>query len=48
MGLTKVLCVVRGPCEVGRRSEELPDRYVYIKLFEYDVWFVQKLISIAD
>ena len=30
MGLTKVLCVVRGPCEVGRRSEELPDRYVYI------------------
>ena len=31
MGLTKVLCVVRGPCEVGRRSEELPDRYVYIK-----------------
>ena len=29
MGLTQVLCVVRGPCEVGRRSEELPDRYAY-------------------
>mmetsp|Transcript_15095 Transcript_15095/g.27275 ORF Transcript_15095/g.27275 Transcript_15095/m.27275 type:complete len:296 (-) Transcript_15095:257-1144(-) len=26
MGLTQVLCVVRGPCDVGRRSEELPDR----------------------
>ena len=26
MGLTQVLCVVRGPCEVSRRSEELPDR----------------------
>lgn len=26
MGLTQVLCVVRGPCEVGRRNEELPDR----------------------
>eukprot|EP00571_Detonula_confervacea_P011738 CAMPEP_0172297162 /NCGR_PEP_ID=MMETSP1058-20130122/287_1 /TAXON_ID=83371 /ORGANISM="Detonula confervacea, Strain CCMP 353" /LENGTH=285 /DNA_ID=CAMNT_0013006277 /DNA_START=16 /DNA_END=873 /DNA_ORIENTATION=+ len=26
MGLTQVLCVVNGPCEVGRRSEELPDR----------------------
>jgi ribonuclease PH len=27
MGLTQVLCVVKGPCDVGRRSEELPDRY---------------------
>lgn len=27
MGLTQVLCAVRGPCDVGRRSEELPDRY---------------------
>jgi ribonuclease PH len=27
MGLTQVLCVVNGPCDVGRRSEELPDRY---------------------
>jgi hypothetical protein len=26
MGLTQVLCVVKGPCDVGRRSEELPDR----------------------
>lgn len=26
MGLTQVLCTVRGPCEVGRRNEELPDR----------------------
>lgn len=26
MGLTQVLCVVNGPCDVGRRSEELPDR----------------------
>ena len=27
MGLTQVLCVVKGPCDVGRRNEELPDRY---------------------
>jgi len=27
MGLTQVLCVVRGPCDIGRRSDELPDRY---------------------
>eukprot|EP00956_Cyclotella_meneghiniana_P042341 scaffold248425_cov73-Cyclotella_meneghiniana.AAC.1 len=26
MGLTQVLCVVRGPCDAGRRSEELSDR----------------------
>lgn len=27
MGLTQVICVVRGPCDIGRRSDELPDRY---------------------
>ena len=26
MGLTQVLCVVRGPSDAGRRTEELPDR----------------------
>jgi len=26
LGLTKVLCSVRGPCDATRRSEELPDR----------------------
>jgi hypothetical protein len=27
MGLTQVICVVRGPCDIGRRNDELPDRY---------------------
>ena len=29
MGLTQVLCTVRGPCDIGRRSDELSDRYEY-------------------
>lgn len=41
MGLTQVLCVVRGPCDVGRRSEELPDRYV---LSWYDCVFLMILL----
>jgi exosome complex component RRP41 len=28
MGLTQVLCIVKGPCDVGRRSDELSDRAV--------------------